>query len=105
MIQFQLQEKVNLKTKPLNSLGKLEEIATQIGIIQNTLSPRLSKPTILVFAADHGIASEGVSAYPSSVTYQMVKNFIQSGAAINVFCKENAIDLELCNTLQEPASK
>ncbi|MFC1503848.1 nicotinate-nucleotide--dimethylbenzimidazole phosphoribosyltransferase [Spirochaetota bacterium] len=89
------QHKIDHKTKPLGALGMLEDIACRMCLIQNDLEPRIKKKMLFVYAGDHGIANEGVSAYPAEVTPQMVLNFLGGGAAINVLCKHNDIDIRI----------
>ena len=93
-LREKLKHLIDNKTKPLGALGRLEELALQIGVIQGTPQPRLSNPYILVCAGDHGIAATGlVNPYPQAVTAQMVLNFIAGGAAINVFCRQHDLGL------------
>ena len=89
------QRKIDNKTKPLGALGKLEDLAVQLSLIQNCLDPEVGRKSLLVFAGDHGIAEEGISAYPSEVTGQMVKNFLDGGAAINVLCRHHGINIHI----------
>jgi nicotinate-nucleotide--dimethylbenzimidazole phosphoribosyltransferase len=80
-------------TKPQGALGRLEPLAAQVCAIQRTLTPAVTRPVAIVFAADHGVADRGVSAYPRAVTEQMVKNFLAGGAAINVLAKLQGLEL------------
>jgi len=92
-----LQGKIDTKTKPLGALGRIEETAAQIARVQNTLSPKMETARLVIFAADHGLARDGVSAFPSEVTRQMVLNFAGGGAAANVFARANGVDLQVVN--------
>lgn len=97
MLEDRIRQRIDNKTKPLGALGRLEELALQIALIQQSEAPTLANPHIIVFAADHGIAAEGVSAYPAHITHGMVHNFMAGGAAINVFCRQNGLNLLVCD--------
>ena len=81
--------KINNLTKPKGSLGRLEELALQVCMIQETTEPKLRKPHNILFAADHGIVEEGVSLSPKEITWQQISNFIHGGAGINFLCRQH----------------
>ena len=95
--QFELEviDKIDNLTKPKGSLGRLEELAKQICMIQHTLSPRLSNPYNILFASDHGIVEEGVSVSPKEITWQQLYNFLDGGAGINFLCRQHGFELML----------
>jgi nicotinate-nucleotide--dimethylbenzimidazole phosphoribosyltransferase len=78
---------LDMLTKPPGSLGRLEELAARLVTLRNA-APRVERPVVFTLAADHGVVAEGVSAYPSSVTAQMVENFVRGGAAVNVLARQ-----------------
>jgi len=94
-LEARLRHKIDHKTKPLGALGALEDLALQLGLIQRQETVTLHDPQMVVFAADHGIAAEGVSAYPQAVTVQMVGNMLAGGAAINVFARQHGFTLQV----------
>lgn len=92
----EVQALLDSKTKPLGSLGKLEQLAHRIACIVGSPQPALHVPQMLVFAADHGLAAQhGVSAFPVDVTWQMVENFLAGGAAVNVLSRRSGIALHV----------
>src|SRR5690349_13118408 len=82
------QRRLDSKTKPRGSLGRIEELGSRLAAIQGTPTPRAASKAVVVMAADHGVAEEGVSAFPQEVTAQMVANFVRGGAAINVLARQ-----------------
>jgi len=90
-----LQDKINNLTKPKGSLGTLEEIALQIGLIQQTLSPALHHPVNVIYASDHGIADEGVSKSPKEVTRQVIHNFLNGGAGICFLSRQHGFEIKI----------
>jgi nicotinate-nucleotide--dimethylbenzimidazole phosphoribosyltransferase len=94
-VEREAQNRLDSLTKPHGSLGRLEELAQRIACIQNQVPPRLGRKLLWVFAADHGITDEGVSAYPKAVTAQMTYNFLRGGAAINVLARHHGVEVEV----------
>ncbi len=84
-------------TKPPGALGRIEKLAIQLAGLQDCVSPLITHPVITVFAADHGVVEEGVSAFPQEVTVQMILNFTRGGAAVNVLARELNADFEIIN--------
>jgi len=94
-IEPEVQSHLNHLTKPLGSLGVLEDIALRYCLITKSVRPVMGKKRILTFAADHGVSDEGVSAYPKEVTAQMVRNMLAGGAAINVLARHAGADVRV----------
>jgi len=91
-LEGRIRQRLDSLTKPLGSLGRLESLVLQIGLIQGTDLPAIGRKAMAIFCADHGIVEEGVSPYPSEVTAQMVANFRAGGAAITVLCRHLEIE-------------
>lgn len=89
----QVKDKIDNLTKPKGSLGRLEEIAEQVCMIQGTLSPTLNRPYNILYAADHGILEEGVSVSPKDVTWQQSYHFLEGGAGISFLCHQHGFKL------------
>ena len=93
-----IQEKIDNLNKPKGSLGRLEELAMQLCLIQQTLSPELRHPCHLLLGGDHGIEREGVSVSPREVTWQQMQNFTRGGGGVNMFCRQHHFDLRIVDT-------
>ena len=90
-----IQEKIDNLNKPKGALGRLEEIAMQVCLIQESLTPCLAHPCHLLFGGDHGIEREGVSVSPREVTWQQMKNFTLGGGGVNLFCRQHGFKLRI----------
>ena len=90
-----IQEKIDNLNKPKGSLGRLEELAMQVCLIQQSLSPSLASPCHLLLGGDHGIEREGVSVSPREVTWQQMINFTRGGGGVNMFCRQHGFKLRI----------
>ena len=90
-----VQQKIDNLNKPKGSLGRLEELAMQLCLVQQTLSPKLSRPCHLLLGGDHGIEREGVSVSPREVTWQQMVNFTHGGGGVNMFCRQHGFKLHI----------
>jgi len=91
-LEARIRLRLDSLTKPRGSLGRLEDLAVKVGLIQGTDEPRVGRKAMLLFCADHGVVEEGVSLFPHEVTRQMVENFRDGGAAITVLCRQYGIE-------------
>jgi nicotinate-nucleotide--dimethylbenzimidazole phosphoribosyltransferase len=91
-LETRIRARLDSLTKPPGSLGRLEDLVVQLGLIQQTEAPQTARKSMIVFCADHGVVEEAVSPYPTEVTRQMVANFRSGGAAINVLCRHGGIE-------------
>ncbi len=91
----QAQARLDRLTKPIGSLGRIEELAARYVMITGEMKPQIPRGAVFTFAADHGVTTEGVSAYPSAVTPQMVLNFLRGGAAVNVLARHAGIEVRV----------
>ena len=94
-IRQALEDRINSLAKPKGSLGRLESLALQIGMIQQTLHPVLSHPVNVIYAADHGIADEGVSQSPKEVTRQVIYNFLNGGSGVCYLARQHGFDMKI----------
>jgi nicotinate-nucleotide--dimethylbenzimidazole phosphoribosyltransferase len=92
-LEAEVRHRLDNKTKPTGSLGRIEDLALRLALALDMPTPTLAAPQMIVFAADHGIAAQGVSAYPSDVTWQMVENFLAGGAAVAVLARQHGLAL------------
>ena len=93
-LREKLQARLRGKAKPIGSLGRLENLAEQIGMIKGSLEPKLGDAKILVFAGDHGLTEEGVTAYPSAVTREVAKLIVAGSAGINVLARAVGVGVQ-----------
>ena len=96
-LRQRVQTALDQKTKPRGSLGRLEALALQLALALNDEQPQMLQPQLVVFAADHGIAAQGVSAFPAEVTRQMVLNFLAGGAAVSVLARQHGLALTVAD--------
>ena len=96
-VKTQAQERQGMLTKPLGSLGLLEDVAITLASLYGDDKPAIKQPLITVFAGDHGVVAQGVSAFPQAVTVEMIRNFVKGGAAISVLAQTNNAELNVVN--------